>query len=295
MMNLFLESEFFYTLKPGTYGTHMIDEFLFERRKGFCAHYASSLAFLLRVVGIPSRVVIGYHGGELNKLGGHMVINQYDAHAWVEAWHADEGWVRLDPTAMVVPWRVLIGVEEMMRQSSNSEVPSLQGSLLRNNVVGNGLRQFVDFANYRWSKYVVNFDQDTQRNLMEKAFDEPSLTKLISLMVMSIGAVLCAIALALLWQTRDRNRSQEDRILFKVLGVLGQKYGVRQPAQTLEQYYHVIETKAKQQELASFKRVIELYQRLVYQPQNDANTKIIRKAFQRESHRLIRQLKHIFG
>ena len=61
-----------------------VDEFLFDNRRGFCEHYASSFVFLMRAAGIPARVVVGYQGGEQNPRADHWVIRQSDAHAWVE-------------------------------------------------------------------------------------------------------------------------------------------------------------------------------------------------------------------
>ncbi len=54
---------FSYTLKPGTLGQNRVDEFLFQSKQGFCEHYASSFALLMRYVGIPARVVVGYQVG----------------------------------------------------------------------------------------------------------------------------------------------------------------------------------------------------------------------------------------
>ena len=51
-----------------------LDEFLFERREGFCEHYAASFATLMRATGIPARVVIGYMGGEWSQRGGYMIV-----------------------------------------------------------------------------------------------------------------------------------------------------------------------------------------------------------------------------
>ena len=53
----------------------------------------------MRAAGIPSRVVTGYLGGEVNQLGDYLIVRQADAHAWTEVWLAREGWVRIDPTA----------------------------------------------------------------------------------------------------------------------------------------------------------------------------------------------------
>ena len=78
--------EFYYTLDPPLLGSNPVDRFLFETRRGFCEHYASAFAAMMRSVGIPARIVVGYQGGEVNPLGGHLVVRQSDAHAWTEVW-----------------------------------------------------------------------------------------------------------------------------------------------------------------------------------------------------------------
>jgi transglutaminase-like putative cysteine protease len=59
---------------------------------------------------VPARIVTGYQGGEVNPLSGELLVRQADAHAWTEIWIADQGWVRIDPTASVSPLRVENGV-----------------------------------------------------------------------------------------------------------------------------------------------------------------------------------------
>lgn len=72
--------------------------FLFERRKGHCEYFASSMAVMLRAVGIPSRVVTGFASGVFNPLTGWQVVRASDAHSWVEAWIPTRGWTTYDPT-----------------------------------------------------------------------------------------------------------------------------------------------------------------------------------------------------
>jgi hypothetical protein len=102
---------FSYSLSPGKITS--FTEFMRVRRTGFCAHYASALALILRTKGIPARLVSGFMGGEFNRFAGFYLISQNDAHVWVEA--LDNGkWVRIDPTAWVAPDRVRLGGEAFM-------------------------------------------------------------------------------------------------------------------------------------------------------------------------------------
>ncbi|HEY2842054.1 MAG TPA: transglutaminaseTgpA domain-containing protein [Bryobacteraceae bacterium] len=72
--------------------------FLFVRKKGHCEYFASSMAVMLRSLGIPSRVVTGFLSGVYNPMTGWQVVRASDAHSWVEAWLPRRGWVTFDPT-----------------------------------------------------------------------------------------------------------------------------------------------------------------------------------------------------
>ena len=72
--------------------------FLFVRRKGHCEYFASSMAVMLRTLGIPSRVATGFLSGVYNPMTGWQVIRASDAHSWVEAWIPGQGWTTFDPT-----------------------------------------------------------------------------------------------------------------------------------------------------------------------------------------------------
>jgi len=90
-----------YTLNPPKVDrSQPVDSFVFDIKRGFCMHYSSALAVMLRVAGIPTRIVTGYASAEMSELGDYYRVRQADAHAWVEAWNGDR-WMRLDPTSRV--------------------------------------------------------------------------------------------------------------------------------------------------------------------------------------------------
>src|SRR4029077_5802534 len=85
-LQFFRTQGFRYSLSPGEYRKNDLEQFLFHRRVGFCEHYAASFATLMRLAGIPARVVVGYLGGEYNDLGHFIRVRQADTHAWCELW-----------------------------------------------------------------------------------------------------------------------------------------------------------------------------------------------------------------
>ena len=131
ILNWFRSQPFHYTLRPPLLGDAPVDEFLFESKRGFCEHYASAFTYLMRAAGIPSRVVTGYQGGEMN--GDYMIVRQSDAHAWSEVW-LNGSWQRVDPTATVSPSRIEQGISSMpagepvplLARSSSSKIRDWQ-------------------------------------------------------------------------------------------------------------------------------------------------------------------------
>ena len=148
--------EFTYSLAAPELGRNSVDDFLFETRKGFCQHFASSFTFLMRAAGIPARVVTGYQGGYFNKLGNYLVVRQSDAHAWSEVWLAGRGWVRVDPTGAVSPQRVESGA----RAAAGATAAWYQADWLLS------MRNQFDLVNRAWNNLVVQFSLLRQQSLL---------------------------------------------------------------------------------------------------------------------------------
>lgn len=82
-------------------GADTVNEFLFGNRVGFCEQISTSLAVMLRSIGIPAREVVGYVPGSYNPVTDLYQVRADDAHAWVQVWFPGFGWQSFDPTAVV--------------------------------------------------------------------------------------------------------------------------------------------------------------------------------------------------
>ena len=90
------------TRAPKTTGSMgAMESFLLRDHSGYCIHFASAMALLARIEGVPSRIAVGFLPGTRN--GDHFDVRAGNAHAWPELWFADYGWVRFEPTAAVAP------------------------------------------------------------------------------------------------------------------------------------------------------------------------------------------------
>jgi len=132
------------TLKRGS-GEFPLEDFLFESKAGHCEYFATAMVVLLREIGIPSRIVNGFIGGEWNEYGGFFLVRESDAHSWVEVFFPEHGWVLFDPTP------IRMGRGEFLENSGLSFI---------------GL--YLDYLRYRWSRYVVDFNQQDQIRLFQE-------------------------------------------------------------------------------------------------------------------------------
>jgi transglutaminase-like putative cysteine protease len=211
-LRMFRQEPFYYTLEPPELGDDMVDEFLFETRRGFCEHYASSFTVLMRAAGIPARVVVGYQGGELNDVGGYYTVRQSDAHAWSEVWLPGRGWLRVDPTAAVAPSRVETGISAAL---APSEVPAF----LRR--AGSGfwywrLQADVawDWVNVKWDQWVLDFNPDRQLEFLNR-FGLGDWQNMVLALTILVTAFMSLVGLAVLRQMRTVSTSDEALRLWR--------------------------------------------------------------------------------
>ena len=80
-----------------------LDYFINESHEGYCQHYAGAMALMLRMGGIPARVATGFSPGGYSDRKKAWIVRDTDAHAWVEIWFDEYGWVTVDPTPSATP------------------------------------------------------------------------------------------------------------------------------------------------------------------------------------------------
>lgn len=200
----FREEDFWYSRKPPRLGTHAMDDFLFNTRRGFCEHYAASFVTLMRAAGLPARIVTGYQGAEGNPLGDHFIVRQSHAHAWAEVWLEDAGWQRVDPTAMIPPSR--IEAEDDIGRFQNTRAPMLRTDLgwMTRNLYR--LRYSLDLIDNAWNQWVLGYNDIQQKKLLEKlGLHKLGWQGILLSLLAALGTILLLIMAWLLWQGRSRH------------------------------------------------------------------------------------------
>ncbi|HEY6133788.1 MAG TPA: DUF3488 and transglutaminase-like domain-containing protein [Rubrivivax sp.] len=191
--------EFSYTLAPGPYGRDAVDEFWFDRKLGFCEHFAASFVVVMRALDVPARIVTGYQGTDPVPVDGYYAVRQSNAHAWAEYWQPGEGWLRADPTAAVAPDRIQRSLSlrpppGFVAQAIGSMSPQLLARL----------RSAWESIDNSWNQRVLSYSRGQQFKLLQGlGFDSPNWLDLAYLLIMLVcGASLAGAA----WALWDRHR-----------------------------------------------------------------------------------------
>ena len=263
VLNRFRFQEYYYTLRPPLLEGNRIDNFLFDSKRGFCAHYAGALTFLLRSAGIPARVVAGYQGGEL-KDGKIIQVRQFDAHAWVEFWRPGYGWERVDPTAAVAPNRVIEGLESAVA----FEASFLEGAIFspvryRDIDWINNLRLQYESLEYQWQRLVLSYDENSQRGLFKKLFpSQDTLIILTRLLIISVLVVMTVTVIFLIkpWK---RRAPAADRYYLRFCKRMARKGAPRQPGEGPQDYARRL-SRERPEFARQAMQVSSLYMRLAY-------------------------------
>ncbi len=201
--------DFSYTLSPGEFkGDDQIDDFLFQSKAGFCSYYAGSVAFLLRSIDVPARVVLGYMGGEENSLSNVLSVYQYDAHAWVEVFFEGQGWLRIDPTAWVAPERVELGLQRAIPNEFKGF--DSQSEWIKE------LRTRWQAFDYFWNDWMLSYKGNKQQALLQDLWGQRSSGELIALLI-CVFVVLGLGLFAFLWWDQVSKPISNEQKVFNVL------------------------------------------------------------------------------
>lgn len=255
-----------YTLEQKARG-NFIEDFLFNVKEGHCEYFATSMAVMLRTLGIPTRVVNGYYSTEWNNIGHAFTVRQRDAHSWVEVYLGDDyGWMTFDPTP-----------------------PSGVGRSVAENSPLMIISHLFDAVKVRWYRYVIDYNYRDQIGVIRGAIRaHQSLTQALGsiqihffgsgsriladsfgLSVLLGGLVLVPFGLLaaawLLWRLirgagRNRKRrAAETAIRFyrDIVRQLARRGFTRLPGQTPREFAAGVT--AAEPDLQAFAEVTELY------------------------------------
>ncbi len=146
LTQFFRRADYRYSLENLPLSEQPVNDFILKHRYGNCEYFASALAVMLRIAGIPSRVVGGYRGGTYNDMGQYYMVTQNDAHLWVEAYISGSGWLRLEPTPSLTIQPKYYRIREFFQK----------------------IGLMLDTINYYWNMVVINYSFRDQLRIVSK-------------------------------------------------------------------------------------------------------------------------------
>ncbi len=158
----FSDGSYYYNLSPQNLSGNNYENFFFDLKEGYCEYYAGTFVLLARLANIPSRIVTGYYGGELNGVGDFYKFKQKDTHAWAEVWLNDKGWVRIDPTKAIPDSNVRNTLNNIF---SNKQFKS--NSLFSSNFFKK-LSYYFNYADFVWTQHLLSYDDNERKNFIKE-------------------------------------------------------------------------------------------------------------------------------
>ncbi|MEA3492052.1 MAG: DUF3488 and transglutaminase-like domain-containing protein [Campylobacterota bacterium] len=265
LVNIFKDQNLTYSLRPKPIDlNHSVDSFLFEKRSGYCVHFASSFVLLARMAGIPARIVTGYKADPINSIKNYLIIKERDAHAWAELL-IDRRWIRYETTATAS--MIDTKTVELLGQEQNSQ----EGDKFFTQT-----HLYLMYLKYQVETWILEYSYFRQMQLLDRARGEPGFVlKLLS----SFGLfVLLSFALFFYF----RRPVCQDKLLCTISPLLKvlQKEGYRRKdGETMHHFFQ--RYISDHPERKSLKEIDRLYELIRYGDDDSTET-------QKELQRVIR-------
>jgi len=273
-LNYYRNNDFYYTKQPGSMTSNPSDQFLFNQKRGFCEHYASSFVLLMRAAGIPARVVTGYQGIEKNEVGDYYIVRQSNAHAWAEVWLENEAWIRIDPTSVIPADHIEADIFNTNLERlgfSSLNIPNLTGlSAAQKTALYNAwqkINQSIDNLKHHWNNWILGYDQSKQNLLLKLMGIQADWQHLIILLISGLTLVFISLKTFSFYQQYH----QTDKVYYFYLKFISRLNHAGMSIELSETPYQI-----KQQAInkfpksaSSIKLIIDLYIKIRYASQTD--------------------------
>jgi transglutaminase-like putative cysteine protease len=271
LMAFFHSQNLTYSLKASPQDTvYTIDTFLFEKRYGYCVHFASAFAIMARMAGIPSRIVTGYRSDKSGSLNNYLPIREKDAHAWTEL-YIEGQWQRYEATNAA-------SIKEYSQEDTDSQKDKNQKSKLWEQI-----NLYLMYTKYKVETWVLYYSNIQQIQLLKYAKQNPLfvayfITSILLLMLLSLSIIL---------HLRRRKFSHKSlEILAPLLEKLHTKGYERAKKQSLHQYFLAL-SEEKAELKTSLSKIDKIYEQIMYASKED---KVLLRKLKKEVKSLVKVL-----
>ena len=258
----FADGSYFYNLSPKNTSLNNYESFFFDDKEGYCEYYAGVFVLLSRLAGIPSRIVTGYHGGELNEIGNFYSFKQKDTHAWAEVWFDDKGWVRIDPTRAIPKENIINSLNNVFSTDNFSSSGIFSSRFLRT------LSFYFNYADFVWTQHLLSYDDKQRRNFIER---------LLSLEFSKVFIWIFTPILIYLFVKSILNINSINLLKFRLFMILlgkRKKLNILK-SDTLQQIYNKLPNEDKQK----YKNYFKIFEEEIYSDNKLSFAKLIKLVF----------------
>ena len=194
LMQFFALQQLAYTLRPTQTDTNdTTDSFLFDTKNGYCVHFASAFANSARMLNIPSRVVTGFKAKRKNMVKNYLIVKASDAHAWVELYFKDEGWVRFDPTE--------VGLQTANTLELNKKENFFGSSIFRE------INHYFMYTKYLINNWILDYNRSKQMEILDKLLHDTLY------LLKFIGSFILFVILIFILFITIKNKNCKDKLM----------------------------------------------------------------------------------
>ena len=237
--NIFKTQALTYTLNPDALDTnHTTDSFLYDKRRGYCVHFAAAFATSIRMLGIPSRIVTGYKSSRENTINNYLIIREKDAHAWIEV-YLDTQWQRVETTALATY------IDEIATKTRTPYMDKINTYLL--------------YVKYKIETWILYYSHVRQLQLLDYAKKNPSF---VFGFILSLITLLILSFIIIAYFRRPTYSSKALAIIQPLLKSLKKQSYVRESNESIHQF--LLRYTTEHPEQTAVKEVDALYEELLY-------------------------------
>ncbi|NOR57052.1 MAG: DUF3488 domain-containing protein [Sulfurimonas sp.] len=264
LMNFFRDQNLSYTLKPTKINLeNFTDSFLFEGKNGYCTHFASAFTTSARLLGIPSRIVTGFKPSKKNMINNYLLVKSSDAHAWVELYLNDIGWVRFDPTTTAS--QNLVALNNIQKQVQ------LQNTLFQK------INLNFMYVKYIIDSWILDFNRSKQLSILENLLND---TLYLIKFILAVGGVFLLSFLIFISIKSPRCKDKIMCEMNKLLKILKKHKLVKKDSETMELFL----IRAEERLNIPLSDVSKIYHTLKYAKNNkDMDVKLLRSEIKKFS------------
>lgn len=242
ILNFLRNGVYHYSLENLPLSGNPLEDFLFNHKYGNCEYFASAMAVMLRMAGIPSRVVGGYRGGYYNDAGEYYLVPQKNAHVWVEAYLESGKWKRFDPTPAGIEYFVSFTKRDIFFK----------------------LKFFLDTINYYWNALIINYDFAKQMTLLKKlrSFKKPKFHFPLSreqLLRYSAALLGFVFSVWVIYSLTSKRKAPEEKLREAFIRKMGKHGYSKAPSEGLEEFVSRIAEAPLQEKAYHFVREFERF------------------------------------